>query len=51
MRTLLEEHGVVVDVSAAVHHDDVRVLDALRVRQSMRVCACSLPTSSLSKDT
>ena len=27
---LLEQHRVVVDVRAAVHHDDLRLVDALR---------------------
>ena len=31
VRALLEQHGVVVDVRAAVHHDDLRLVDALRV--------------------
>ena len=29
VRALGEQHGVVVDVRAAVHHDDLRVVDAL----------------------
>ena len=31
VRPLLEQHRVVVDVGAAVHHDDLRLLDLLRV--------------------
>src|SRR4051794_26057005 len=37
---LLEQHGVVVDVGAAVHHDDLRAVDALRaqaVEQGLRL--------------
>ena len=35
---LREEHRVVVDVGAAVHHDDLRVVDVpLALRQSTRV--------------